>query len=152
MEPLESSLKSLVTRVLEKTAPEAAREFRKRGDRIVHECLATAPEALRKRVQEAAPPPPKKTVRTRGGAAVLGLEVISVGITMTSIVVHLWHERTLLKLAREERSACQKLKSVWGGLLVKHGFTPDQARQIAAEFGEDLQEVFLREPVDPQIH
>jgi hypothetical protein len=144
MKQLESSLKDLVTRVLEKTAPKAAAEFRKQGDRIVQESLRIPPEALRQKLLETESPP-KPAVRTRGGEILLGFEGISIAVTMTSILVHLWHERTLVKLTRQEQTACQRLELVWGELLMKHGFSTEQARQISAEFGEDLQEVFLGE-------
>lgn len=150
MKQLESSLKTLVTRVLERTTPEAASEFRKQGDRIVHESLQIAPESLRQKLLETESPP-KKTVRTRGAEVLLSFEALSIGVTMTSILVHLWHERTLFKLARQERSACQRLELVWVELLKKHGFSPEQADQIAAEFGGDLQEVFQREQDGPKL-
>jgi hypothetical protein len=146
---LESSLKTLITRVLEKASPPAAAEFRKQGDHIVHDSLQIAPESLRQKVLETESEP-KKAVRTRGAGMLLSFETISIAVTMTSILVHLWHERTMFKLAREEETACQRLKLVWGELLMKHGFTPEQAREIAAEFGEDLQEVFLTQQGGPK--
>jgi hypothetical protein len=145
MESLESSLKSLVTRVLERTDAAAAAEFRKGGDRIVHEALKTDPATLRQRLLETEPAP-KKSVRTRGGEILLGFESISVAVTMTSILVHLWHERMTIKLVRAEETACQRLKVVWEELLIRRGIDPVEAHRIAAEFGEDAGDLFVKEP------
>jgi hypothetical protein len=145
MKNIESSMKALVTRVLEKTAPEAAVEFRKKGDQIVHDCLRMEPESLRQKLKETESTAKKSAVRTRGPEVLFSFETLSLGVTMTSILVHLWHERTMVKLAREEEIACDRLRRMWVELLVNHGIPLEKAQQIATEFGADLPEVFLAE-------
>jgi hypothetical protein len=145
MKNIESSMKALVTRVLEKTAPAAAVEFRKNGDQIVHDCLRMDPESLERKLKETESTAKKSAVRTRGPEILFSFETLSLGVTLTSILVHLWHERTMVKLAREEQIACERLPKMWAGLLERHGFTPEEALKIAEEFGADLPEVFLAE-------
>ena len=138
MNELDSSIKDLVMRALEKAAPAEVPEFRKLGDRIVHEIMQKDPEVLRDELVGTKP-----AVRTRGPEMLLGFETLSVAVTLTSILVHIWHERTMLKLTREQQSAVAKFRVLWREWLVKRGFDPQEAERIASELDDDVHELLL---------
>jgi hypothetical protein len=129
-----SQIDSLVEKILENVAPEDGAQFKRDGG-LARKALQLSPAQI-------------ETMATGTGTSheivprVLGQEatmkIVDLGVSLTVILVHLWHMRAQILEIREKDQMLARLRNLWRDLLINRGVDPDFASAIVSQYGNDM--------------
>jgi hypothetical protein len=85
-------------------------------------------------------PPTDRIPRLGGDIVGLSIEGVNIAVTMSAILIHLWHCRVTVLAAKQELAAVQRLPAVWSEILKRHIPAAD-ADKLCQQFGADLEAI-----------